>query len=146
MAGRPSKYNQVIAGNILKRFATGETLSNICKPDRMPSRMTVFTWRSVHPEFAKAYESATESHTEALLDTLRTIVMGCDDKSAKSAKVKADYITWFCGKLNRKYSDRIQVDITQTVDISPALSLAVERMELLGVGLPPLIEAECSQE
>jgi|TARA_Y100000310_G_scaffold266155_1_gene277535 hypothetical protein len=141
--GRPSKYNNKIAGEILKRFASGEKLTDICKPDRMPSRMSVFRWRAALPEFDKAYEIATQSHTEALLDVLHNIVMSCDDKSAKAAKVKADYITWFCSKLNKRYSERLQVDVRNTLNISPALTRALDRLSALA--LPdPIIEAEAA--
>ena len=133
MAGRKSKYNEEVASEILRRFASGEKLTAICKPDRMPSRITVFNWKSAHPGFAKAYEEATESHTEALLDKLHELVMSCDDKSAKSAKVKADYITWFVSKLNRaKYGDKIDIQHNVNIDISKTLQEAMSRMQSLG--------------
>jgi len=132
MAGRKSKYNEKIAGEILRRFSSGEKLTAICEPDNMPSRISVFNWRSRYPEFDKAYDVAIKSHTEALLDNLHNIVMSCDDKSSRSAKVKADYIMWFCGKLNKQYSDRLQVDVRNTIDISPALNKALDRLALVG--------------
>ena len=38
----PSKYTELIAEEILSRYADGETLSNICKDDDMPNRNTIY--------------------------------------------------------------------------------------------------------
>ena len=38
---RPRKYTELIAEEILSRYADGETLSKICKDDDMPKRNTV---------------------------------------------------------------------------------------------------------
>ena len=142
MAGRPSKYNEKIALEIIKRFASGEKLTAICKADSMPSRQSVFRWKLEYPEFNKAYAIAIESHTEALQDRLHDIVMSCDEKSFKSAKIKADYIQWFCSKLNRKtFGDKIDLQVSHVLDVSPALKKALDRLSSLA--LPdPIQEAD----
>ncbi len=141
--GRPSKYNDKIASEILRRFASGEKLTDICKLARMPSRFTVFTWKSMFPEFNKAYQSAMECYVDFLVAEGLTIVD--TDPDAKRAKNRSDYRMWLAGKLHRsQYGDKIDVQHNITVDISPALSSAIDKMRSLGTGQAPLIEAECT--
>ncbi len=140
---RPSKYSNKIAEEILSRYADGETLSKICKDKCMPRRNTVYRWRQSYPEFAEAYQMAVEEHTDALIDQAGEIADSEPD--AQRARVKVDFRKWLASKLNRqKFGDKLDVQHNHTLDISPALALAVKRMEAIGVGTPApvLIEAD----
>ncbi len=139
---RPSKYTDKISSEILRRFASGEKLTDICKAARMPTRFTVFNWKTAYPEFGKAYQAAMECYVDFLVAEGLTIVD--TDPDAKRAKNRSDYRIWLAGKLNRsQYGDKIDVQHNVSVDISPALSSAIDKMRSLGTGSPTLIEAEC---
>src|SRR3984885_14724900 len=43
-AGRPSKYRDAIANEILERISHGEPLTKICRDSHMPAVSTVFYW------------------------------------------------------------------------------------------------------
>ena len=130
---RPSKYSETIAEKILSRYADGETLSTICKDKNMPKRNTVYRWRQSYSTFGEAYLRAQEEHTDALVDEAGDIVD--TEQNPQLAKVRADHRKWLASKLNRnKYGDKIEVNETKTLDISPTLALAVERMRAIGTG------------
>jgi hypothetical protein len=57
-AGRPSDYNPEIGAEICRRIAEGETIGDICKTEGMPSRVTVWNWTHIHPDFLSLYTRA----------------------------------------------------------------------------------------
>ena len=139
--GRPSKYNKRLADRILSEYGAGRTLADITKAAGMPSRITVYAWRSKFPEFGAAYERAAAAHSEALVDLARSLVLTADSKGAKLADVQQRFLTWCASKIHRAaWGDKVDINVTKTIDISPALALAVERMAAVGTG-SRLVEA-----
>ncbi len=145
--GRPSKYNEKLALEILKLYSERVSIREIVKAKSMPSRQTILAWRSAYPEFDKAYQKAVEAHTEALVDQALDIVDNSDDP--RKSKVQADFRMWLVSKLNRqKYGERVLVNHNHTLDISPMLLEATKRMKAIGTGnvidapAPELIEAD----
>ena len=140
---RPSKYSEKIAEEILSRYANGETLSKICKDKHIPERHTVYRWRSGYPDFGEAYILAQEEHVDALVDEAGEIVD--TEQNPQLGKLKADHRRWLASRLNRqKYGDKLDVQHNHTLDVSPIISKALERLSNIDVGLPQtkLIEAE----
>ena len=143
--GRPSKYNEKLALEILKLYSEGNSIRNIVKAKSMPSRQTILAWRSAHPEFDKAYQKAVEAHTEALVDQALDIVDNGDDP--RKSKVQADFRMWMVSKLNRqKYGDKIELNHKHTLDIAPALAEAAERLKAMGTGVVIDVPAEQLEE
>lgn len=143
MAGRPSKYTEGLATEILRAYSSGEMLITICKPNRMPSRWAVYRWRFAYPEFDKQFLLAAECNADAIVEQAFANVMDADAKEAKLVDVQFKSSSWLASKINRsKYGDKL--DITQTVlmDISPALLEATNRMQAVGVGTPKLIDVQ----
>ncbi len=144
MAGRPTKYNDKIAGEILTLYSKGQTLLDICKLPRMPSRISVYKWRSVFPEFGKAYLVALESHVDNIVETAFKAVMAANSKEAKLVDVQFRSASWLAGRLNRqKYGDKLDVQHNVTLDITGLLAEAADRMKSIdsrpvinGVGAP----------
>ncbi len=146
---RPSKYTELIAEEILSRYADGETLSKICKDDDMPKRNTVYRWRLSYPDFGKAYLDALEQHIDALVDEAGQIVD--TELNPQRAKVRADHRRWLASRLNRnKYGDKIELNHKHTIDIAPILLEAEKRMRSIGTGnvidapVKQLVEGESS--
>ncbi len=109
----------------------------------MPKRNTVYRWRLSYPDFGEAYLLAQEEHVDALVDQAGEIVD--TEQNPQLGKLKADHRRWLASRLNRqKYGDKLDVQHNHTLDISPALALAVKRMKSIGVGTreTKLIEAE----
>ncbi len=141
--GRPSKYNEKLALEILKLYSEGTSIREIVKAKSMPSRQTILAWRSAYPEFDKAYQKAVEAHTEALVDQALDIVDNSDDP--RKSKVQADFRMWLVSKLNRaRYGDKLDIQHNVTLDIAPVLLAAEARLKSLGTGSPVLLEVENS--
>ena len=101
-----------------------------------------FTIRNIN-YYEKSYLLAQEEHIDALVDEAGEIVDSEPD--AQRARVRVDYRKWLASRLNRqKYGDKLDVQHNHTLDISSALSKALERLSNIGVGTPEmkLIEAE----
>ncbi len=147
MAGRPSKYTEERGEQILSLYAQGKTILQITKLKGMPSRITIYNWRTAYPEFGKAYDLAVECNADYIVEKAYNKVENASSAEAKLVDVQFKSTSWLASKLNRnKYGDKIDIDITKTLDISPALADAVKRMASVGVGEPQkvLVEGENS--
>ena len=146
MAGRPSKYNDVLAMEILKEYASGKTLVEIATANRMPSRWSIYRWRFLYPGFDKEFLKACECHSDAIVEQAFKNVMNADAKEAKLVDVQFKSSSWLASKINRaKYGDKLDITQTVLIDISPALLEATNRMQAVGVGAPQVIEAHAKQ-
>jgi len=59
-AGRPSKYRDAIANEILERISHGEPLTKICRDSHMPAVSTVFYWEQKIEGFSEKVTRARE--------------------------------------------------------------------------------------
>ncbi len=144
MTGRPSKYRHELGIEILRLYSNGQTLLDICKLPRMPSRNTIYLWRSDFPEFGKAYLVAKESHVDNIVETAFKAVMAASSKEAKLVDVQFRSASWLASRLNRdKYGDKLDVQHNVILDITGLLAEAQDRMKSIearpvinGVGTP----------
>ena len=84
--GRPSDYNPEIAAKICERMALGETLTDICKDEGFPSRVSVWRWTEAHEDFRNAYSRARECQMESWADDIVHI----SDDSRNDTQVDED--------------------------------------------------------
>ncbi len=142
--GRPSKYKEKLALEILMRYASGEFLVNILKPGTMPSRWSLYRWRIAHKDFDEEYEKASLCHADSLVETAFSGVMSGDNKSAKLLDVQFKSSSWLASKIHRlKYGDKIDIDVKNTFDVSPVIAKALERLSALVLPEPvKTIEAD----
>lgn len=120
MAGRPSEYNETIAGQICELVSDGENLHRICQMDEMPSRQTVYKWMRQQAAFADKYARAREARSDARADRIDTIVSQVlsGEVDPASARVAIDAEKWQAGKENpKRYGDRITTEHEGTVEV-----------------------------
>ena len=72
--GRPTKYNDGLAAEIIARLEAGETLSKICDSPDIPARQTVNDWCASLPHFASSIARARSRSGTALADGAQDIV------------------------------------------------------------------------
>ena len=128
-------YSQEIADIICARLADGESLNAICKDDGFPAESTVRGWALDDIEgFAAKYARAREIGYERLADEILKIA----DTPEKGTKIvskatgieitegdmiehrrlQVDARKWMLAKmLPKKYGERIQQDITATIEM-----------------------------
>lgn len=133
--GRPTVYNDVVAGIIIMEIMKGRTLTQICNTDdRLPCITTVYGWLNnkspnYNEEFLKSYQQARKIQADTLVDqTLDIADDGRNDfirrVNQKTGKVEVvvdhDHISRsrlrvetrqkFASKLNpTKYGDKVEV-------------------------------------
>ena len=137
-------YNKKIADRILDMLSSGKTLVNIQKKG-LPSRWSIYRWFIDNPDFERAFRLAQECNTDEMIETVLARIKSCKDtKMAKLLDVDFKATSWYISKINRRvYGEKLDVTVT-TLDISPLLKLAIDRMS--AVALPePLKEAEISE-
>lgn len=129
--GRPSLYSQEMADRICSEIIQGYSLRTICKPDDMPSVVTILTWLREKPSFLTQYEKAKEEQADALAEEMLDIADdGTNDWMVKTGKggesvgwqlngehvqrsrLRLDARKWIASKLKpKKYGDRILTDV-----------------------------------
>ena len=143
MAGRPTKYKVDLGNRILKHYAEGKTILSITKIKGMPSRNTIYLWRTDYPEFGKAYIVACECNADSVVESRYEALINADVSEAKLASEQWKAGTWLASKINRsKYGDKLDITQTVVIDLSPALIEATQRMSSVGALTPKLIEAQ----
>lgn len=71
--GRPTKYRQSVCKAICMRLMLGQSLNEICRLNRYPVKVTVFSWLQKYPEFLNQYRHAREVQQETHLDDILEI-------------------------------------------------------------------------
>ncbi len=122
-SGRPSMYTEALGDEIVDRHANGETLTDICRDERMPHVRTVLRWAAAPTEFSKRYEMARFLFADAVFDQALSIAdnkkgvaqeeKGCASDHQKKADVARDRLRVdvrlrIVAKINpTKYGDRL---------------------------------------
>ena len=154
--GRPTKYTPEIANQICYRLASGELLEDICAPDDMPDRVTVYGWTRTNKDFSNDYAQARvdQQHTfsdriiKRSLDSSRDViedeVQGVDKagnpiktvkRSSDNTAVQRDSLifkthAFLMGRLAAAhYGDKIQQEITgkDGAPFQPVLNINVKK-------------------
>lgn len=125
--GRPTDYNDEVAGRICKQIMHGLSMRKICAADDMPCQGTVYEWLARHKEFAEQYLRAKAVQVEHLVEEMMEIA---DDPTGDSyededgnqrtnyeviarSKLRVDTRKWYASKLAPKiYGDRLSTEHT----------------------------------
>jgi hypothetical protein len=106
--GRPTDYNLDLAIDICEQIALGKKLVDVCAPDEMPSRTSVYKWLIAYPDFADMYVRAREERGDLYADEIVNIADTEED--ANKARVRIDARKWAASKLNQKnYGDKLEI-------------------------------------
>jgi|TARA_Y100000310_G_scaffold84249_1_gene81032 hypothetical protein len=137
------KYTDTMAQKILNFLSSGKTLVDV-QGKGLPSRWTIYQWFVDNPEFEKLYRLAQECNADSKIEKVIHRIETCQDtKQAKLLDVLFKSTSWYVAKINSKYKDRVDVSVSHTLDISPALNKALTRLSALSIPAPvPAIEAE----
>lgn len=105
--GRPSDYNEYVAGQICERLAEGESLTSICADEDMPHRRTVNRWLLEHEAFSRNYAHARQMQADAFADEIHDIA---DDLRLlpDHKRVMIDARKWRAARQNwRAWGDKV---------------------------------------
>jgi hypothetical protein len=105
-------YTPELADKFCAAIADGKTIRAACKLDGMPSKSAVFRWLREHPEFAAAYEVATDERADTLIDEIVDIADNCrvDADSIRKAKLRIHARVEQAQRMKpKKYGNRMQL-------------------------------------
>ncbi len=98
--------------------------SELVKHGLSPSQF--FTVINENPSIEDLYIRAQASRTELMVEEI--VEIADTEPDANRARVRTDARKWYASKMNsKKYGDRIDLNVNQTVDIGKALAEARAR-------------------
>jgi hypothetical protein len=144
--GRPSSYDPELADEICEAIVSGVALHIICKTEGYPSAQTIYTWLAKYPEFLDKYAQARELQQDIEADRIIEIADQATDP--QKARNQIDARKWRAAKLApRKYGDRVDMNLTATIERVPQEQVDARIVELLGkAGTALLAARERAQE
>jgi len=136
--GNQTEYTQDIADEICMRIAGGESLSSICKEDRMPAKSTVCLWVLDDREgFAEQYDVSRRLQAQLMADEIIDIAdESTNDYMVRQSKSGEEYETanpevigrsrlrvdtrkWYLSKVLPKiYGDKVTTEHTGSINLS----------------------------
>jgi hypothetical protein len=111
-----STFTQEVADEICWRIANGESLVDICGPDRdrrLPHRQTVYVWLAERDGFHRAYRRARDIQADLFIDQIVKIADATDGDSRGPRDVRRDSLRvnvrrWIASRLApKRYGDRV---------------------------------------
>lgn len=87
---------------------------------------TFHKWLNSDKAAAIAYARAVELRADVLADQTITIADSDDDPAKARNRIQARQ--WLASKLNKRYGDRVDLNVTQTIDIGGTLAEARARL------------------
>lgn len=126
MAGVPIPYDSYVAAHILERLANGETLKAIFKNPLLPNISVIYRWQREQPDFYRAWQVARAQGADMIADEIVDIADNATDSSKARNQIEAR--KWLAGVLNPRYSPRVDVNITERVDLTGAREAALQRL------------------
>ena len=121
-------YSIALAKDICHRMAGGESLRQICEPDEMPDRSTVYQWTRTHLDFRDALSAARDAHADMLADEV--VYIADTVRDAQRARNMIEARKWFAGVIRPKqYGNKIDINVTETISIDSARSAALARLK-----------------
>ncbi|MEG8030681.1 hypothetical protein QP179_03310 [Sphingomonas aurantiaca] len=113
--GQPTKRTPELIDVILDQIADGRSLLSVCQADEMPGYSTFNRWCREDPELLAAVDMAYEFHARTLDDIADDILSGGVGSTGNLMrdKERVAHLRWRLGKLNRRFRDKVQMDVVQ---------------------------------
>jgi hypothetical protein len=118
--GRPPlAYDPEIGSEICDAISNGAALYKVCK------------WLRESPDFAEKYALARELQQDRAADEI--VEVARSEPDPQRARVLVDAIKWRASKLApKKYGDRVDMNLTATIENIPQEQIDARLTELLG--------------
>lgn len=113
----------------------------------MTSEIGFWLYRQQHPDFSIRYEQARQEGLEHLADGL--ITAHKDEVDVQRARLKSDNAKWLLSKRKPNiYGDKVDIHVSQTIDISDALreakarALPLNSVDVIDVGMKQIEQSK----
>jgi hypothetical protein len=162
--GRPSTFTLEMAETICSRMSEGETLSDICRTEGFPDRVTVFRWEKAHEDFRNALARAREAQAHRWAEELLAIAddgqndfmerkradgsieVAFNAEHVQRSRLRVDTRKWLLTKaLPRLYGDRVEGDLGTASNPIVLLLQQVQARALPVVPTAPTVEGTATE-
>lgn len=117
-----------IVDTIFERMFRGECVVNILKEQGMPSMSSFYRAVINDPFFREKYTWAQKIRSEVLVE--ETISIADNELDPQKARNRIQTRQWYASKMNpQKYGERIDLNVTQKVDLDTAIAEARARIK-----------------
>ena len=114
--GRPSKFTEELAREILRRIEDGEALHVICRDAHMPLTSVAWSWLNQNEGISERYARAREKQAERYAAEIVEIADTCDDPA--KARLQIDARKWYASKVApKKFGERLDVEHAGSVAV-----------------------------
>lgn len=118
-------FDATVASVIIQRIYAGSPLHEAAEACGV-SDSTMHHWRSFNADFHLAVSHALESHHDSLAQTL--VTAHDDIPDTQKARLYSDNVKWLLSKRDKRYSDRLDVNVETRVSLADALKEATGRV------------------
>lgn len=105
----------------------GYTQDQVCKALNLKPYWIV-KWCANLPAFERAWQLARDVQTESLADKLLHATDGLTPAMVGVARLQSENVRWLLSKWNRRYGDKLDLNVEHTVNIAGALAEARARL------------------
>lgn len=118
-------FDQSLGDTFIQRIYAGDPIHKAAEYCGI-SISVIGRWRIDHLSFNETFERAQAAQHDRLGDTLLTAHEDIDDP--QRAKLYSDNVKWLLSKRDRRYSDRLQLEVETRVSLADALKEAQARV------------------
>lgn len=121
----PPEYTQEQMDLAIDLAAKGRPLSEIIT-QICSTELAFWLYRQHYPDFQNTFEQARQEGLEHMADGLMTVAD--EERDVQRARLKSDNAKWLLSKRKPSvYGDKVDIHVSQTIDISGALNEARQR-------------------
>lgn len=126
---KPPEYTEEQLDAAIQMASKGEPLKRIIDECLLESEYKFWLFRQHYHEFANTFEQARQEGLEHLADGL--ITAHDDYVDVQRARLKSDNAKWLLSKRKPEiYGDKVDIHVSQTIDITAALTEARARAQI----------------
>lgn len=147
---KPPEYTQEQLDKAIELAAEGKPFKTIIDEAMLGSEHSFWLYKQHYPDFMNAFEHARQEGLEHLADGLMTA--HDDHTDVQRARLRSDNAKWLLSKRKPTiYGDKVDIHVSQTIDITAALSEARSRalpsqevidVAVLNAAVPKISKAE----
>lgn len=124
-ARKPPVYTQEQRDLAVELASQGKPLSEIIT-QICSTEYEFWLYKQHYPDFNNLFEQARQEGLEHMADGLMTVAD--EERDVQRARLKSDNAKWLLSKRKPSvYGDKVDIHVSQTIDISGALSEAKQR-------------------
>lgn len=126
---KPPQYTEEQLETAIQMASKGEPLKRIIDECLLESEYKFWLYRQHYPDFTNNFEQARQEGLEHLADGLMTAHDEYTD--VQRARLKSDNAKWLLSKRKPEiYGDKVDIHVSQTIDITAALTEARARAQI----------------